>query len=597
MKIALAQLNYHIGNFEENTRKIIASVRRAREQGADLVVFAELALCGYPPRDFLEWDEFLDRCEASIEEIAAACTGIACIVGTPSRNPVPEGKNLYNSAYFLEDGSIKARVDKSLLPTYDVFDEYRYFEHNRHHEVVVFKGIKIALTICEDLWNSDEDPMYVSSPMDELIKQGPGIMINIAASPFDYAHRESRIDVLSSNCLKYNLPLLYVNHVGSQTELIFDGGSLALDGTGLLLHEMNYFQEDFRMFGFEHVPGQSPDLRVIASDNAAGADGPAASTGDDPALKSPEVPGQASAGGNSAFIDHLTGPATYEFRHSQTVISRIHRALLMGIGDYFRKSDFNKAILGLSGGIDSAVVLALAVEALGREHVLPVLMPSGFSSEHSVSDSLDMVERLGCRHELIPIGNVYESFLSALKPQFADLPFGLAEENLQARVRGTLLMALSNKFGYILLNTSNKSENAVGYGTLYGDMCGGLSVIGDVYKMQVYALAEYLNRDREIIPRGILTKAPSAELRPGQKDSDSLPEYPLLDRVLYQYVELQKTTEQIMEKGIEEETVKRIIRMVNLNEYKRYQVPPILRVSPKAFGMGRRMPIVGKYLS
>ncbi|HEY9559606.1 MAG TPA: NAD+ synthase [Anseongella sp.] len=585
MKIALAQLNYHIGNFEENTRRIIQTIRQSGEQGAGLVVFAELAICGYPPRDFLEWDEFIDRCEHSIAIIAKECQDIAVIIGGPSRNPVPEGKNLYNSAFFLQDGQIKARVDKSLLPTYDVFDEYRYFEHNREHSIISFNGFRIALTICEDLWNSDEDPMYVSSPMDHLISQSPDLMINIAASPFDYAHRETRLAVLRANCQKYDLPLLYVNHAGSQTELIFDGGSLALDHQGRLIGELAYLSEDVQ---FIEVRQPAPGKSHAAIDPVTAGPAPQSPVAAGPVV-TPNPTGETVATDDSL---------NYARCISETSISRIHQALLTGIGDYFRKSGFSKAILGMSGGIDSALVLALACQALGKENVLAVMMPSGFSSEHSVSDSQEMIKRLECPHELIPIGSIYEDFLRQLQPQFKDLPFGLAEENLQARVRGTLLMALSNKLGHILLNTSNKSENSVGYGTLYGDMCGGLSVIGDVYKTQVYALARYINRNQGgPIPESILTKAPSAELRPNQKDSDSLPDYTMLDQVLFQYIELRRTTDQIVREGFDTEEVEKIIGMVNLSEYKRYQVPPILRVSPKAFGMGRRMPIVGKYLS
>ena len=569
MKVALAQLNYHIGNFEENREKILRAIRQAAAQGADLVVFAELAVCGYPPRDFLEWDEFIDHCERSVELIAAECRGIAAILGAPSRNPNPKGKKLYNSAYLLKDGAVVTRVDKSLLPTYDVFDEYRYFEHNRDYSVIEFGGHRIALTICEDLWNSDEDPLYVTSPMDELVRQQPSLMINIAASPFDYAHREARIKVLQANCRKYGLPLLYVNHTGSQTELIFDGGSLALDRRGRILGEMHYFREDLQVF----------------------------ETGPAEAAVAPEAPGPVEVAGTTEPGKVAGGTeASYASCIADQAIGRIHQALLTGIRDYFHKSGFDKAILGMSGGIDSALVLALTCEALGEENVLAVLMPSEFSSDHSVRDSVEMVRLLGCKHEIISIRDIYDSFLKTLKPQFGDLPFGLAEENLQARARGTLLMALSNKFGYILLNTSNKSENAVGYGTLYGDMCGGLSVIGDLYKTQVFALARYLNRSRERIPHQIITKTPSAELRPGQKDSDSLPDYALLDQVLFQYIELKKTTEEIVKSGFEADLVRKILRMVNLSEYKRYQVPPILRVSPKAFGMGRRIPIVGKYL-
>lgn len=572
MKVALAQLNYHIGNFEENTAKIIRAIREAGARGADLVVFAELAVCGYPPRDFLEWDEFIDRCEDALEKIAAECVGIAAIVGAPSRNPNPSGKNLYNSAFFLQSGKVRAQVNKTLLPTYDVFDEYRYFEHNREHAVLEFQGQRIALTICEDLWNSEEDPMYVTSPMDELHRAQPTLMINIAASPFDYAHREARVRVLQANCKKYKLPLLYVNHTGSQTELIFDGGSLAFDAEGRVVGELTYFQEDLQVF----------DMGAMSS----------------PARQSRPAPDETDA---SKVIAELPASdatqATYSTCVSDQAIARIHQALLTGIRDYFRKSGFDKAILGMSGGIDSALVLALACEALGAENVLAVMMPSEFSTDHSVRDSVDMVQLMGCKQELIPIKKIYNSFLDELTPQFGDLPFGLAEENLQARARGTLLMALSNKFGYILLNTSNKSENAVGYGTLYGDMCGGLSVIGDLYKTQVYGLARYLNRDGEKIPLKIIEKIPSAELRPGQKDSDSLPDYGLLDPILFQYIELKKTTDQIVKSGFDADLVRKILRMVNLSEYKRYQVPPILRVSPKAFGMGRRMPIVGKYLS
>lgn len=562
MKIALAQLNYHIGNFESNTNKIIEAIRKAKDQKADLVVFSELAICGYPSRDFLEFSDFIKLCDQAINKIATEAKGIAVIVGAPSVNPKLEGKNLFNSAFFIENGKVKAQVNKTLLPTYDVFDEYRYFEPNTVFEVIEFQGHKIALTICEDLWNVDEDPLYVSAPMDELIHQQPDLMINIAASPFDYHHREDRLEVLSNNCEKYNLPLVYVNHTGAQTELIFDGGSLALNSKGQIVEELNYFEEDFTVVSF--------NSEIASLDQ-----------------KAESVIGEWQNEDNDKILDVSA--------HSQ--IERIYNALILGIRDYFQKSGFTKATLGMSGGIDSAVVLALACEALGKDNVLPVLMPSQYSTGHSVDDSLEMIKTLGCKHEIIPIKGIFDSFQTTLTPQFKDLPFNLTEENMQARIRGVLLMAMSNKFGYILLNTSNKSENAVGYGTLYGDMCGGLSVIGDVYKMQVYALARYINRDKEIIPENIITKAPSAELRPDQKDSDSLPEYDVLDKVLYQYIELRKSSNEIIALGFDEALVKRILKLVNTNEYKRHQTPPILRVSPKAFGVGRRMPIVGKYLS
>ncbi|WP_443936625.1 NAD+ synthase [Pedobacter sp. MW01-1-1] len=545
MKIALAQLNYHIGNFESNTQKIIETIFAAKEKGADLVVFAELAVCGYPARDFLESEDFIDLCEKAAQEIAKHCFGIACIIGLPVKNDILQGKDLFNAAYFIEEGKISSVTKKALLPTYDVFDEYRYFEPARIFQCIDFKGKRIALTICEDLWNINDNPLYISNPMDELIKEGPDLMINIAASPFSYTHDEERIKVLSDNSKKYKLPLFYVNQVGAQTEIIFDGGSLVFDSEGQMKAEMKYFEQDLQVFDLEEVE----TVRV-------------------------KNPAKERAGD----------------------IEQIHDALVLGIQDYFKKSGFSKAVLGLSGGIDSAVVCALACRALGPENVMAVLMPSKFSSDHSVQDALDLVNNIGCMHEIIPIKEVAEAFDTILAPAFKGLPFNLAEENIQARIRGIINMAMSNKFGYILLNTSNKSECAVGYGTLYGDMCGALGVIGDVYKMQVFALSRYINKEREIIPINTIVKPPSAELRPDQKDSDSLPEYDVLDKILYEHIELKKGSATIIAQGFDEALVTRILKMVNIAEFKRYQTPPILRVSPKAFGMGRRMPIVGKYM-
>ncbi len=544
MKIALAQLNYHIGNFEFNTAQMISAIEKARSEQADLVVFAELSVCGYPPRDLLEMDNFIEQCEAAAQQIAEASKGIACIIGLPTRNPEIKGKDLFNSAYFIEDGAVKAQVNKALLPNYDVFDEYRYFEPSRSSTCIDFRGHNIALTICEDLWNVNDNPLYVAEPMEQLSKEQPDLMINIAASPFAYNHDEERLQVLGDNCRKYQLPLFYVNQVGSHTEIIFDGGSLVFDENGDVLDEMPYFSESIRYYEFEGkaVKGLTPKSEA-----------------------------------------------------RQTDIEQIHQALILGIRDYFQKSGFSKAILGLSGGIDSAVVCALAAEALGPENVMAVLMPSEYSTDHSIQDALDLVNNLGCKHEIIPIKAAAKTFDELLKPVFKDLPFNIAEENIQSRSRAIVVMALSNKFGYILLNTSNKSECAVGYGTLYGDMAGAISVLGDVYKTQVFQLARYINRDREIIPVNSIVKPPSAELRPGQKDSDSLPEYDLLDRILFHYIEEKKAPEAIIALGFEAALVHKIIKMVNVAEFKRYQTPPILRVSPKAFGMGRRMPIVGKY--
>lgn len=548
MRIALAQLNYHIGNFAENVRKMKEAVHLAKEHKADLVVFAELAVSGYPPRDFLEFDDFIMRCHLAVAEIADECRGIAAIVGCPVPNPDIKGKNLLNAALFLEDGEIKHQYYKALLPNYDVFDEYRYFEPGRKFDLVEFQGKKIALTVCEDLWDLGNDPLYVVNPMDELIRGNPDLIINIAASPFNYDQAEIRREVLLENVRKYHLPLFYVNHVGAQTELLFDGGSLVIGPDAAVWDEMKYFEEDFRIFELEDVIA-SPGHYIPVND------------------------------------------------HKDHKISLIHDALVMGIRNYFRKLGFTKAILGLSGGIDSAVTLVLAAEALGVENVWAVLLPSSFSTDHSVKDALDLAENLGCRRDTIPISATFDTFEETLHPWFKDLPFNIAEENLQARIRGVILMALSNKFGYILLNTSNKSEAAVGYGTLYGDMNGGISVLGDVYKTQVFELARYINRDKEIIPLNTILKPPSAELRHDQKDSDSLPEYDILDQILYQYIELRKGPQDIVDQGFEENTVKRVLWLVNTNEYKRHQTPPILRISPKAFGMGRRMPIVARYLA
>lgn len=546
MKIALAQLNYHIGNFEYNTDKIISAINSAKQQGAELVVFAELAVCGYPARDFLEFSEFIELCEQATQKIASACTNIACIIGAPTVNPGKEGKDLFNSAIFIENGAIRATVNKALLPTYDVFDEYRYFEPATSFKCIEFKGHKIALTVCEDLWNIKENPLYVSSPMDILIKEAPELMINIAASPFAYNHDEDRVVVLGDNCRNYKIPMLYVNQVGSQTEICFDGGSLVFDASGQLLDEMKYFEEDLKIYEFTdgQIAGLSPIQHNPAND-----------------------------------------------------IEQIHDALVLGIRDYFQKSGFSKAVLGLSGGIDSALVCALACEALGAQNVTGILMPSKYSTGHSVDDALELAKNLGCKHELITIKEAADAFDHLLAPVFKGLPFNVAEENIQARCRAILVMAYSNKFGNILLNTSNKSECAVGYGTLYGDMAGAISVLGDVYKTQVYKLCRYINRNGTLIPENTISKPPSAELRPDQKDSDSLPDYDTLDKILYQYIELRKSSRDIISQGYDEALVRRILKMVNVAEFKRYQTPPILRVSPKAFGMGRRMPIVGKYLS
>jgi NAD+ synthase (glutamine-hydrolysing) len=594
MKIALAQQNYHVGNFEENTRKILDGIRQAKEAGADLVVFSELSVCGYPPRDFLEFEDFIAKCYGAIDQIREAADTIGVIVGSPARNPVREGKDLFNAAWLLYEKEIKGVAHKTCLPNYDVFDEYRYFEPGYEWKVIPFKGRKIALTICEDIWNMGDNPLYRNCPMDHLMRQHPDLMINISASPFDYDHDEDRKEVIRQNVLKYGLPIYYCNAVGSQTEIVFDGGSVVYDANGFLVKELNYFEEDFAVVPLPHpVPPLFEELLPGLS---------IAINREEEAV--PLHTGSLHAGAPVAVFDKdmrvskLNDPdRIVEYLVDERNITQIHRALILGVRDYFFKMGFTKAILGSSGGIDSAVTLALAVEALGRDNVRAILLPSPYSSNHSVSDAEQLSCNLGNPYDIIPIREVYEALLHTLEPVFKGMPFGLAEENLQSRTRGNILMGLANKFGYVLLNTSNKSELSTGYGTLYGDMAGGLSVLGDVYKGQVYALARYINRKGEIIPANILEKAPSAELRPDQKDSDSLPEYDILDKILYQYIERRQGPKEIVAMGIDEALVGRVLRLVNTNEYKRNQFCPIIRVSCKAFGVGRRVPIVGKYLS
>ena len=529
MKIFLAQQNYHIGNFEANTDKIIQAIRQAKADGGDLIVFSELCVCGYPPRDFLEFNDFIEQCLASVDKIREEANGIGVIIGAPSRNPVVEGKDLFNSAYLLYDKQIKAVVHKTLLPTYDIFDEYRYFEPSLEWNVVEFMGVKIALTICEDIWNIEDNPLYRFAPMDKLVDLGPELMINISASPFDYVHAEGRTSTVKRNVLKYNLPMIYCNTIGSQTEVVFDGGSLVMDVGGNIIKEMPYFEEDITCVEW-----------------------------------SKEVGFNESAVRGADTIQNFQGiPAKFD---SEEGIDEIHKALLLGIRDYFSKLGFTKAIVASSGGIDSALVLALACEALGAENVHALLMPSQFSTGHSVSDAEQLSKNLNNPYTTLLIADVFDSYSKTLEPIFKDLPFSVAEENLQSRIRGTLVMALSNKFGSILLNTSNKSELSTGYGTLYGDMAGGLGVLGDLYKMQVYALSRYINKNGEIIPQNIINKAPSAELRPGQKDSDSLPDYSELDPILYQYIERRQGPNEIIAQRHEAAVVRSILKPVNTNE-------------------------------
>ncbi|MDD3875185.1 MAG: NAD+ synthase [Bacteroidales bacterium] len=540
MKIAIAQNNYKVGDILGNVNKITNSIQKAKEQNVDLVVFSELCICGYPPYDLLNFDSFINACENALKTISKVTENIAVIIGGPTRNPDPKGKALFNSAFLIIEGVIQNTVHKALLPDYDVFDECRYFEPETTLNVIDFKGVKIALTICEDLWNIGNEGLYKVNPMEVLKQQSPDIIINIAASPFDYEQQEKRYGILKANAEKYKTPLVYVNQVGAHTDLIFDGASLVLDSKGEVLKSLKSFEEDFAIVELQK--------------------------------------------------ENISKP--FEARPK---IELIHDALVLGIRDYFRKSGLTKAVLGLSGGIDSALTYVLAVKALGVENVFGLLMPSEFSSAHSIEDALKSVEKVGGTYEIIPIKDAFNSVSETMLPVFKDLPFNLTEENIQARLRALILMAYSNKFGHVLLNTSNKSEAAVGYGTLYGDMCGGLAVLADIYKTEVYELSKFINRNKEIIPYNSIHKAPSAELRPGQKDSDSLPEYAILDQILYRHIELAKSAKEIVSEGFDEITVLKIIRLVYLNEYKRFQAAPVLRVSPKAFGSGRKLPIVACY--
>lgn len=546
MNIALAQLNYHTGNFEGQKKQMLDAIAQAKEAGADLLIFAELAITGYPPRDFLEFEHFIAQSDALIGELALAGGEMGIVVGAPLKNTTGQGKPLFNAAYFLHQGEIKHTVAKTLLPTYDVFDEYRYFEPAFGNQLVKFKGATIALSICEDLWNVGHHARYVRDPLAEIGAQNADFIINIAASPFSREQQAERHFVLTEQVKRWHKPLIYVNHVGAQTELVFDGASMVLDESGKTTLQLPAFES-----AVDYVRWNGKSMEPLK----------------------PFVP-QANPEGEEA----------------------IYKALVTGVRDYFRKLGFKKAILGLSGGVDSALVSVIAAEALGAENVHVLLMPSRYSSTHSIDDSLQLVKNLGIQHNVLPIEAAFFAMEDTLRPFFEGYPADITEENLQSRIRGMLLMAFTNKFGYILLNTSNKSELAVGYGTLYGDMCGGLSVIGDLYKTEVYSLCNYINRSKEIIPQHILTKAPSAELRPDQTDQDSLPAYELLDHLLFQYIEERKAPADLRAMGFDQALVDKVMRLVNMNEYKRHQTPPILRVSSKAFGMGRRMPIVARYL-
>lgn len=543
MKIALAQLNYCIGDFEGNTNKIVEAALRAKDEGASLVVFSELAVCGYFPFDCLKFSDFLERCSHSLDVIAERCHDIPVLVGCPVPNTVEGQKPLFNAAVFLHQGRRQVFCKKHIGAN-PLFDERDYFQPAVGDErLLELDGHRIAVVIGDDLSNQGADPLLMENRIDAFTGLHPDLVVALAASAFDYTMPRYRCDTLRQTVLKHELPLVVVNQVGAHSHLLFDGGSMAFASNGHIDTALPYFKEEVRLVDTEFLT-----FFRTAEDRI-------------------EIPEK---------------------------MALIHDALVMGIHDYFNKMNFKDAVIGLSGGLDSALVTYFAAKALGPEHVRVVLLPSQFSTDHSVTDAEDLAKKLGVAYDTVPIKPVYDSFMASLDPVFQGRPFDVTEENLQARIRGVILMAVSNKFGNVLLNTSNKSEAAVGYGTLYGDMCGGLSVIGDVYKTEAYALARYINKVEEIIPWHTITKAPSAELRPDQKDSDSLPEYDVLDKILYLYIEESRSAEEIIAQGFEDAIVRRVIRMVNRNEFKRKQVAPILRVSPRAFGTERVIPIVAK---
>jgi len=554
MKVALAQLNYIPGDINYNSGKIISAIHEAHSMGAELVIFSELAVVGYPPLDLLNMHDIISGCMKAIKEIAGHCHDIGAIVGGPSLNTGVYGKAFHNTAFMLYQGKVKAMVHKTLLPTYDVFDEDRYFEPGDTFFPVDFKDMSIAVTICEDLW--EEQPygdrglvrLYGLSPLDEMMRHRPDFIVNIAANPFSHNKIKIREDIFRKNAKKYSLPLVSVNQVGGYTELLFDGNSVVIDNKGEVVKRLPFFEENISLV---------------------------------------EIP---------ESIGHNKRDASPSHNESATdVIPIIHKALVTGIRDYFTKSGIKKAVVGLSGGIDSAVVLALAVEALGRENVMAILMPSCFSSSHSVTDAVEMAKILGIEHHIVKIEEARNAFEGMFEPFFKGLPTDITEENIQARIRAVILMAFSNKFGHMVLNTSNKSEAAVGYGTLYGDMAGGLSVIGDIYKTEVYKLASEINSKGVLIPQNIIDKPPSAELKPGQFDTDSLPPYNILDPILYRYIDMERSPSMIISEGYDADVVKKVVKLVRGSEYKRRQTPPVLRVSSRAFGSGRRIPVVAKY--
>jgi len=544
VKIALAQINPTVGDFTGNVQRIVAASSRAAALGARLTVFPELAICGYPPADFLEKPSFLARCSRAVDELAAATSDLptAVLAGVALPAPPETGKPAYNAAVLLDGGRLLLQQYKRLLPFYDVFDEQRYFAPSRAQHVVELDGVRLAITICEDAWNDKnfwERRLYAVDPMEELMREHPALHINLSSSPFWHSKRRVRREMLAAIARRDGIPVLMANQVGGNDSLIFDGSSLALNGRGELIAQAASFEEDLVLFD----PFQAQPIPDPKDDDTEAA----------------------------------------------------YNALVLGTRDYVRKCGFKKALVGLSGGIDSALVAVVARDALGAENVIAVGMPSPYSSAGSIDDSRQLAANLGIRFEVIGISSLFAEFAHALEPMFAGAKADTTEENIQSRIRGCLLMALSNKFSALVLTTGNKSEMAVGYCTLYGDMVGALAVIGDLVKTRVYAVCRWLNREQQVIPAAILDKPPSAELRPDQKDTDSLPPYEVLDPILEAYVERYETPERIASaNGFPLELVQQVVRLVERSEYKRQQAAPVLKVTSKSFGMGRRFPIAVK---
>jgi NAD+ synthase (glutamine-hydrolysing) len=581
MRIALAQINPIVGDIAANVEKILSFTAQARQQHAELVVFPELAIVGYPPKDLLLKPGFVDDNLAALDHLAREISGIDVLVGYAQRNTNPVGRDLWNAVALIRDGKVVSRHYKTLLPTYDVFDESRYFEPgpaNERNQLVSIgdPAIPVGISICEDLWNDEHlipRRLYHQNPIEDLHTAGAKVLINSSASPYVVGKHEFRLKLFGEQARRFAKPLIFVNQVGGNDELIFDGNSTAFDNQGNPIAQAKDFEEDLLVVELPPRDTHLPAVRVA------------------PQLPPRDTGFQPVRGAQQGQDPHVTKNVP------STGIESIYKALLLGLKDYVRKCGFKSVVLGLSGGIDSALTATLAVDALGKDKVVGIAMPSRFSSDHSVNDARALAQNLGIEFHVIPIKDIHDAYEHTLAPAFKGLAPDVTEENLQARVRGALLMAFSNKFNHLLLTTGNKSELAVGYCTLYGDMCGGLAVISDVPKTTIWELSRWINHraGREIIPKSSIDKVPSAELRPNQTDQDSLPPYDVLDAILHRYVEEEKGAAQIIAEGFDASTVQRVIKLIDRSEYKRRQAAPGLKVTSRAFGFGRRMPIAQNY--